>query len=247
MGGHESKQSVADTAVVLGSAVQSVTQNCINYVYAGNTINISGTGNVVNAVNQAMAVAVNSSCAASVTQSATFSNSLQAKVAQTLKDQEVALTQWMDSSSDDSEAHINQIVSTNVSSTTVQSCLNSINSQNILNITGSGNIVTDIVQSGTATLLSQCLLGQGQTSTAVNNIANTVNQHSTYDSENPLAFITDAIEALMRSAMILVAIVFVAIICFVALFLVLRGSRRSPAAQLPGAPLATAPRPASAT
>jgi hypothetical protein len=231
MGGHESKQSVSIMTNVVGSAVQNVTQSCISYVNSDNVIAVDGNGNFVGGVTQTMSISVDSNCSADITQDAQFQNKLQNNISQLLKDQEIALTQWMDSSKDESNAAINQSISTNVTSNTVQTCLNIINSHNILNVSGNNNVVKDIIQSNTVSLISQCLLSQGQTSSAVNDITNTVNQHSEYTSKNPLAFITDAIEAMMKSAMVVIAVIFIVLICFVALFMILRhGKKKAPPA-----------------
>ena len=233
MGGHSSKQTVAMSASVVASAVQTVTQDCINYVYGGNTININGVGNVVSGVNQSMAIKVDASCSAQVTQAAAFASSMQNNVSQIMKDQEVAMTQWMDCSSDNSSTNISQSVAANITSATVQTCLNSINAQNILNVSGTGNVVTNVVQAGTVNLLSQCLLGQAQTSSTVNTMTSTVNQHSSYNSQNPFAFITDAIQAVFKSALVAVVGIFVLIIGLIFVYMVLRHRRHNKAAAQP--------------
>jgi hypothetical protein len=230
MGGHQSTQKVAEVVNIVGTAVQKITQNCVTYENAGNTVNIDGMGNIVDQVNQSMTIKVDSSCMGQVTQDASFEDKIKSQISQMLSDQEVALTQWMDNSKDDSEADIAESISTNVTSTTVQSCVNDINSKNILNITGSGNVVAKIVQDSTSDMISKCLLGQGQTSTAVNNITNAINQHSKYTSKNPLAFITDAIQAMTKSTLILIAVIFIVLVCFVSLFLLLRRKNKKPSA-----------------
>jgi uncharacterized membrane protein len=55
----------------------------------------------------------------------------------------------------------------------------------------------------------------------VSNITNAVNQHSTYDSKNALSFISDSIEAMLHSFLGVAAVIFIVIICFVALFVFL--------------------------
>jgi uncharacterized membrane protein len=61
-----------------------------------------------------------------------------------------------------------------------------------------------------------------------NDISDIVNQHSTYDSENPFAFITDAIEAVMKSAMVFLAVIFIIIVCLVAIFMALHQKKKAP-------------------
>jgi hypothetical protein len=222
---------VSITTNIVGSVVQNVAQSCITYLNSDNVIAINGNGNFVGGITQTMSISVDSTCSANIQQNAAFENNLQNSIAQVLKDQEIALTQWMDNSKDESDASINQTISTSVTANTVQTCLNSINSHNILNVSGNNNVVKGIVQSSTVNLISQCLLGQGQQSSTVNDVTNTVNQHSEYTSKNPLAFITDAIEAMMKSAMVVIAVIFIVLICFVALFMILRhGKKKAPPA-----------------
>jgi hypothetical protein len=241
MGGHESKQSASATTNIIASAVQSVSQSCTSYQNGDNKVVIDGNGNVVGNVTQTMAVVIDSTCAAQVTQDASFQNKISDSVAQALKDQEVALTEWMDNSKDDSETHVHENITTSVTSATVQKCLNSINDENIVIVTGERNVVGHIIQTETATLLSRCLLGDGQVSDTVNDVTNTINQHSEYTSENPLAFITDAIEAILKSFMMVAAIIFIVIICFVSIFAISRHGQKKtappPSPAFYGAPL----------
>jgi len=222
MGGHQSKQTVKATTSVVTTAVQNVTQTCITYVYGSNTFNISGDGNVVSGVNMKIGIRVDSTCTAAVTGKTSFQNDLQNKISQLLKDQEVAMAQWLDNSKDETKANIKQSIKSNITSNTVQTCVNKINMQNLFNISGNSNVVKNVLQEGTANVISKCMLSDDQTVNTVNDVTNTINQHSEYDSKNPFAFITDAIEAIMKNATVVIAIIFIVVICFIGLFMVLR-------------------------
>ena len=225
-GGHSSMMSVSDTTSVVATAVQLVTQGCVSHANGSNVLFVSGdSGDSIN-TNQSISMQINSTCVAGVTQSSSFQNKLQAQISQQLKDKEVALTQFLDNSHDSTWATINQSVQTNVSSTTVQTCLDSINAQNAINVSGTDNTTVNAVQSQSAKIVSSCLLKQGQASKAINDITSSVNQHSTYDSENPLAFIGDAVDSALKSAMMMIAAVFIVLICFVGLFMALRGKKK---------------------
>ena len=222
LGGHQSRQTVNATTSVVSNAVQNVTQTCITYVYGSNTFNISGDGNVVSGVNMKIGIRVDSTCTEEVTGKDTFQNVLQDKISQLLKDQEVAMTQWLDNSKDETKTNIKQSIENNITSNTVQTCVNKINMQNLFNISGNSNVVKNVLQEGTANVISKCMLTDDHVASTVNDVTNTINQHSEYESQNPFAFITDAIEAIMKNAMVVIAIIFIVVLCFIGLFMVLR-------------------------
>ena len=216
--------SVTDNVVM--SAVQDVTQNCINSADSSNIINVDGRGNIISGNTQNVRVTVKSDCVQNSSQQANFESKLQDTIAQSLNTQSVAMTQWMDNSSNDADSTLKQNISASVLSESVQSCLNSIVAQNTINVDGDGNVIIKNSQDDVNELMSNCLLKDGQTSAIVNNLTNTVNQHSVYKSENPFAFITDSIAAVAKSAMLLFAAIFIIIVCFVGIYLALRDKKK---------------------
>ena len=228
MGGHQSKQSVNISTSVVSNIVQESTLSCLTYMNGTNIINIVGNDNVVIDATQTTSITVNSDCVSDTTQQASIQNNLTANIAQTIKDNEVAMTQWMDHSSDDNEASLTQSVTSNVTLNTVVTCLNSLSGKNVLNVVGNSNVVKKSFQSSTLNLISQCLLSQGQVTNTVTDITDTLNQHNDYTSENPFAFITDAIEAIAKSAMMLIAVIFILLICFVVVFESLHHEKKTP-------------------
>lgn len=226
--GHKSTQKISQTTEIVANAVQQTTQQSVNYVNGNNLINLSGSGNIVSDVTQTMSISVDSKTLAQVTQSATFQNTLTDTITQQIKNESIALTQWLDNSKEDNESQIYQSINTNVTSQTVQFCVNNINSQNILNVSGSGNVLAKVLQNSTVDMISQCLMGQDQSSKAINDITNTINQTSSSVSKNPFAFITDAIESVMKSAMAIAAIIFIVIVCFVGVLVYLQSRESKP-------------------
>lgn len=234
MGGHSSTQSINVSTDVAANIVQNTAQSCINVSYGGNTFNIDGDYNDISGVKQNVAISVNSTCSTFAGQNSTFSTDLQHALTQFLNDQQIALTQWLDNSRDDQATNISQSVTANFTQSTVQNCVNNLDGRNIFNVSGNGNVVKDITQSTTLNVISQCLLQNGQTNDVVSTITNTVNQHGTYTSANPLAFITDAIGAIAKSVLAVAAVIFIVLICFVFLFLLMRRQRGAK-----GAPVAS--------
>jgi hypothetical protein len=228
MGGHQSKQSISASTKVVGSVVQTVSQDCITYVNSANEIVIRGNGNVIGTVDQSVSIKVSTTCGVFNDQDSTFTSKLNDSMTQVLSDQQIALTQWLDNSKDDTENSISQTIKTNVKQATVQTCLNNVNGHNVFAISGDDNVVGKATQASALDVISSCMLNQGQQSSTVNDISNTINQHSTYTSQNPLAFLTDALEAIMKSAMTLLAVVFIVIVCFIVIYMSLRRGKKPP-------------------
>ena len=228
MGGHQSRQSVNISTSVVSNIVQESTLSCLTYMNGANVINIVGDDNVVIDATQTVSITVKSDCVSDASQKTDLQTNLNASITQTLKDQEVAMTQWMDHSSDDNEASLTQSVTSNVTLKTAVTCLNNLSGKNILNVEGNANVVKRSLQTNTLNLISQCLLSQGQVTNAITDITDTLNQHNDYTSENPFAFITDAIEAIAKSAMMLIAVIFILLICFVVVFESLHQKKKTP-------------------
>jgi hypothetical protein len=221
MGGHQSKQKVAVSTDLAAKVVQTTAQNCINVSTGANTIAIDGNYNVISGVNQSIALSVNSDCSTFADQQSSFNADLENSMSQVLKDQSVALTQWMDGSKSTQSDEITQSVKTNFTQHNVQQCVNRLNSVNLLSVSGTGNVIKDITQEATLNVLSQCIQQGDQTSDVVSAITNTVNQQATSVSKNPFAFITDAISAVFKSLVVGGVVIFIVFICFIFLFIIL--------------------------
>jgi hypothetical protein len=135
-----------------------------------------------------------------------------------LKEQTVALTQWLDGSGSNQSTNIKQNVQTNFTQSTVQSCVNNLNGYNILNVSGTGNVVKDVTQKATLSVISQCLVQNSQTNSVISSITNTANQHAEYKAANPLSFLADTFNALAKSLAAAAVLGFILLICFVVLY-----------------------------
>jgi hypothetical protein len=225
MGGHHSRQSVSASENVVAKATMNVAQDCISYVAGSQTMDVEGSGNVFSGNVQRSSLVVDSKCMSNLSQSATFQDKLAAQVKQELRDQQVALTGWLNPGSDTQVSDIAQSVSTAVTYNDAQKCLNRLSGRQILTVKGDDNEVTNNLQSQTLSLVSDCMMAGSQAAAAVNSMTNSVNQHSTYVSKNPLAFIPDAIEATIKSVAAMAALVFIALIILVIVAKIAKGGR----------------------
>jgi hypothetical protein len=189
--------------------VQSSIQDCLVAASGGNELDISGSGNRVDNLHQRVSISVSSDCGILGAQKGEFESKMQASVAQNLKDQSVAMTQWMDNSRRKSSEVLNQSVSTEMDQKMVQNCASKLNGKNIVTISGDNNLVTNTSQDAVLSLISSCMEQNGQAAKAAAAMTNTVNQHQAAVSENPLAFIGDAIDAAIESVGGMVALAFI--------------------------------------
>jgi hypothetical protein len=220
MGGHQSKNTSTSTNQIYGESLLSSAKSCVNVANGSNVINITGAGNVLNGINQSLSIEVNAPCVSKTVQNSDFNNTFANAVQQKLSDSGVAMTQWMGAGSDT----VRNLVTNNVNNKTInkssQNCLNTINSQNILNINGTGNVATNIVQTSTGKMLANCLSGNAQAASAINAVTNAANQTTIVKEANPLAFLTDIFTSFQKDGMmVMAAIAFIIIICFVGIFL----------------------------
>jgi hypothetical protein len=218
MGGHHTKQSVKLSSDVVTNGTLNVTQNCIAFMDGTQVISIYGSGIIFKGNIQRSQIGVNMECVDHMGQQGGFENKLVDSVTQKLRDQEQALTEWLDPGGSNQRSDVSQKVSTNITFNNVQNCLARLNGTQLFVVTGSNDVVVDNLQEQTLNLAQQCLLSGGQVVDVVNDVTNTVNQHSVYDSQNPLAFITDAFDAVLKSSMALAAVVFIALIILVSVF-----------------------------
>jgi len=223
---------VTESTNIVSSVTQKVTQNCVTAVNSNNEIVIQRNGNILSNIDQELSVSVSSTCMAQVVQAGTFQANLQNAAAQVTKTETISGLGWLDCGEDDSATTITNNVSTTTTSDTVQNCVNSIQGKNLINITGNQNVMQNVLQKNTIQMFSKCVLGNTQQTSTVNDITNTANQQSTYTAKNPFAFITDAFEATVKSVAMMIAIVFIILICLGAIVMALSSSGKNK--DLPG-------------
>ncbi len=218
MGGHHSTQTSKMTTNIITNATLNATQNCLSYMDGTQIISIHGSGIIFKGNIQESQLSVDMKCVDNINQKGDFENKIIDHLTQELKDQEVALTQWLDSSGDDQHSDITTNVVTNITFNDVQNCLASLNGTQMFIVSGNNDVVVDNMQKQTLSLAQQCLMSGGQATEVVNDVTNTLNQHSSYVAQNPFAFITDAITAILKSAMATAAVIFIAIVILVLVF-----------------------------
>jgi hypothetical protein len=239
MGGHQTKQSVEQSTKIGANVMQKTVSNCLTTTLSQNCLNVSGSNNYVSGVHQSVSIGRDAKCSTFASQNNTFKNDLKSSITQALEDKEVAGLQWMDTSKDENTVAIKRDIEATFTQETVQACVDNHVVGNCINVTGTSNTVENITQEAVLNSFSDCILSEKQTSEMVNKITDTTNQHATYTSENPLAFIGDAMKAIATSIAAVAAVIVIVLICFVFLFFMMsRGGATGAAAAsaFPGLP-----------
>jgi hypothetical protein len=240
--GNKSKQEVDISSAIIGTVSQTNYTDCATYSDGTNEMIISGDNNLVSGVDQKITIDIDHDCVMKDPLNYSFSSRISNGVVQNLSSEQVAMTQWMDNSKDDNTVKISNDISMYVSQENSQDCENDISAHNTLIVSGSSNVIKDICQAYTADTVTNCLMKDGLTFNASNDVTDRLNQSLEYISVNPFAFITDAIIAIADSIVMLVAFCFIVFLCFIALFAVLRHrgkSKRRAAAVAQGIPAAS--------
>ncbi len=237
-GGHQTVQSLSETTSVVSQAIQQTTSSCTSAQWANNIINVSGNNDDVKGDVQSVTVTVNASCAAAALDQANFQNTVTQSAGQSSSDAEIALTQWLDNSKDSQTGTIASSVLNTFTQTAVSSCMASSTSNNVLNVSGSGDSLEGVTQSAMSNVAASCLLQVGQTAEALSTVTDALNQQATYTSANPLSFISDALNAIGKDVMVAVAVAFIVLICGFFLFMWM--------GKLPARPVAPAAAPSAA-
>ena len=212
MGGHQSKTTLKDTTNIITQAILKQVQDCISQTSGKDIVRVSGNNNVIKDIDQSITIRVNQKCVNNETDNSNFNNKVANTVAQTLKDNDVALTQWADGSSTLADAQLVTNLTTNIEDVTVQKCISKLDGENIIDISGAGNVVQHIHQTQASDLISNCLQSSKkilETSAEVSNIAN---QRAEHISTNPLAFISDIIGAIGSNIIIAIIMIIVMVI-----------------------------------
>ena len=164
-------------------------------------------------------VSIDMNCVNNILNSADASSKLTNNIVQGLKDSGVALTQFADSSSDETSDKSNINISNIISTKIAQECLTNITSTNRIQIVGYGNTVEEIHQESVIAAIAKCLSSNKAILSAAEQIADNSNQTSEHSSENPLKPFTDMISGLGTNMMIIIAIIVIAIVAVIGLFI----------------------------
>lgn len=224
MGGHSSKQTVEVSTDIVTNSALNVTQDCMSYMSGDQVIDISGDNVVFTGNVQRATLSIDSNCVSETSQKGDFEDKLKQGVAQSLDQQQIAGTQWLDPSRDDLRTNITQKVATSVTYDNLQNCVKNLSGRQLITVSGNNAVVADNLQEQTLKLASSCLMSGGQAVEAAHDLTNSVNQHTVTENTNAFAFITDAITSVSTGWQVLIfAVIFLIVAAIVLPFSSIRG------------------------
>ena len=217
MGGHHSKQTLSMSSSIVTNAVLNQSQDCIAVSDGKNVLNVFGNANVVTNVDQEMTFTIKQDCKSTLAANDDFQGQLSNQIAQSLQDQDIALTSWLTPGTSTQSSAIANSVKTNIDTNLVQNCLTQMSGTNVVNVQGSANVVQNVVQKQSQSIMASCMQGNQQSLSTMTDITDITNQNLAHTSKNPLAFIPDAIQKAVEDVAIALGIAVVAIVLIVVL------------------------------
>jgi len=220
MGGSHSTSNVTVNSSFVANAVLTASQDSITYASGDQKMIVDGSGNIFTNNSQLMTITVSSLSKTAHDQNVDFMNKLQTSIAQNMKSQTVALTGWLNDSSQDSNASISNTVTDNITVSDIQKCVNTLDTKQIMLVSGNNNVYSGNNQKLQASLVAKCLSSGSQSAKNIADATNMINQQTAYVSKNPLAFLTDWIASLGKNIAMVAVLGFVLLVAFV---IVLKG------------------------
>jgi hypothetical protein len=218
MGGHQSKQSIDDTVDIVSSSISTQTITDSLQVTNVNNQSISGNNNFVSNLSQIVNVTVKDASNIVAVNDSTMQANVTDQIAQKIEDKGIAALQALDGSKTTISDTINKYVSNNVTSDSVVTCIKKYANGNNFELSGSNNYVENDHQLVVANMITDCSINQDSHNEFTTNITTAINQYSSSVSENPFAFITDTIQAIAKSGMMFIAVIFIVLLAFILLF-----------------------------
>lgn len=228
MGAHQTKNTSTDVTNLMTSVMQKTVQSCTTEAEAGNAFSVSGSGDVAQNISQKSVITVNANCAANLTKSSDLSNAIQNSITQGLSDSSDFGSGLFSVSSDINTANMQNNISSTVSNTSIETCLNQLDQRNIISVSGANDAIDNVKQDSVGSLMTSCLLKDSQVSDALNGITNAANQHATYKAKGPISDISDALSSLISAPMKMIGVLFIVIICFVILYKLMSSGGSAP-------------------
>lgn len=217
MGGHHSAVASDVATNIAASVIVEVAASNISVADGSNVIVVSGSGDTLVGVDQTLSVSLTNPTTVTDDLADVNSTTIGTEISQALGDSEQALTEFLDPSGDSVRAGVTTSITNTVTSSTVADCLSSISGVNTLVVSGDDDTLNDVKQQAVLSVIAGCTAAGSTSSSNAANVTNSVNQHSAYNSESPLAFIGDAIDSAVESAAGMAAVAVVLVVCFILL------------------------------
>lgn len=182
MGGGGSKSKTTNeiiTDVITNVAVSDM-QNCATYIAQSQSVDVTGSGNIISNVTMVQGAQINMDCYRQSRNIIDLQNAIKNQLTQATKTRSSGIP----SITPNNSAAFNkmlQSISTNITMDMLQNCASAVNQSQTVQVAGERNIVQNVAMQQTATMLKSCMSNSINRTTLGNDIANFVAQSATTD------------------------------------------------------------------
>ncbi len=228
------QSTTTSTLAVVNKAVSqtilSTLQNCAASATAGQTVDVSGSGNNISGINQSQAISINVSCLSNAATTTKLQADISNSIKQTLDQKSVALLSSLGMPSASARINIDNEVKNVFSQSNIQNCVTSLSGIQGVVVSGSNNTISGITQTQALSSISDCVSKQVQNLSTVMAAVNKADQDVKNTSTNPLDFIGDLFSGL--SNVVLGGMALIVVVLIILLIAWKATSGGAPAAQL---------------
>ena len=210
MGGSKSK-AVADIATdVMTTMITQDMMNCSTMVTQRQSLDISGSGNVLDGVTMKQGFKINVKCLQDSNRKAQLDTAIANAVEQTAESEGVALVGAIGASKSEVITNLRTRISNEITMQALVNCASSINNTQGISISGDYNLLRNVTLEQFGEMVRNCVQNVVSNTSMVNDLRNTVDQQASATTKGPLDFIADIFTG--PTAIIMMVIVLIVII-----------------------------------
>lgn len=223
MGGSSSKAKSEILTETITNVITQDIMNCSTMVTQQQSIDISGSGNVLDGVSMKQGFKINIACFQNSNRKQDLDTAIANAVTQQAESEGVALVGILGSSKSEVYNNIKNISRTEISMQSLVNCASAINNSQGINISGSYNLVKNISLEQFGEMIQNCVQKIVSNTSIVNAVKNATDQRTDAVTKGPLDFIAE----IFTSPTAIIAAVVVLIVIIVIAYLVLGGGGAS--------------------
>jgi len=216
--GATTSSDAAETTSIVNKYMTSFTGKCSVSSNNTNDISISGNGNYISGANLLNNLKETVGCNSYDPQSATFNNSINSALTDSVAATTQDFSQFLDPSGTSAKTAISQNLVNNISQSEIFNCAVNSNSLNLITVFGDSNVVTHIDETNTDLIALQCAIQGGQSANGVDGVVSSISQSASYTSEGIIQPIVDGIQALFQDGIIALLLFIVICVCVILLY-----------------------------
>lgn len=228
MGGSSSKASSKVVTDIITNIITNDMLTCAVYVQQTQSIDIKGSGNVLDGVGQYQSYEIDIDCLQDSNRINELQNEIANAVAQYAEATGVAVISALGASHSKVKSEIINRIKNTVNMSSIMNCATAINQSQKISVDGDRNILRNVTQEQFAKMVRSCVQNIASKTTLVNQLDNEVDQESQATTEGPFDFITDAITDMFNSPVTMFFVFLVIIVAVIFAYLLLSGGDGPP-------------------